>query len=108
MTTIYVKQNDTAPTLVVNLVDDDGAAVDITGASVRFHMRKPGAASAKVDSSATLVTGDPAQVSYAWQSGDLDTEGRFEAEFEVTYSGGAVETFPNDSFIDVIVRRDLA
>lgn len=38
---------------------------------------------------------------------DTDTAGRFEAEFEVTYADGAVETFPNDGFIVVQIGPDI-
>ena len=46
-------------------------------------------------------------VKYEWQPGDTDTEGFYDAEFEVTYSDGTVETFPNRGFITVIISPDL-
>ena len=49
----------------------------------------------------------PAVVEHAWQPGDTDTPGRFEAEFCVTYMDGTVETFPNLGFIEVFVTEDV-
>ena len=52
----YVKQNDTSPAMLATLQDANGDAVNITGASVRFHMRPIGSNSITVDASATIVT----------------------------------------------------
>ena len=54
--TFYVKQNDTAPSIRATLKDGDDDAINLTGATARFHMRKISAAHAKVDSAATVVT----------------------------------------------------
>lgn len=47
-------------------------------------------------------------VRYDWQAADVDTAGFYEAEFEVTYAGGAVETFPNSDFIRGQITGDIA
>ncbi|MES2814477.1 MAG: hypothetical protein V4720_06245 [Pseudomonadota bacterium] len=103
-----LKQNDTSPSLLYAL---DPVTTDLTGATVRFNMRLavPGGA-VKVNRAAAVVvtpTGTPT-VRYDWQSADADTAGFFEAEFEVTYAGGAVETFPNVGFIAVTIGDDIA
>ena len=51
---------------------------------------------------------EPAIVAHLWASGQTDAPGRYQAEFEVTYSDGAVETFPNLGFITVIIAEDVA
>lgn len=104
----YIKQNDTSPFLLATLKDGNGNLIDLTAATVRFHMRAVGASSATVDGSAAIVNEDQGAVKYTWQSGDTATAGIYEAEFEVTYSGGAIETFPNDGFIRVVVTDDVA
>jgi len=38
--TFYVKQNDTSPAMLATLQDADGNAINLTAASVRFHMRR--------------------------------------------------------------------
>lgn len=104
----YIKQNDTSPRLQATLKDGSGTAIDLTGASVNFHMRAVGSTTNKVDGSATIADEDNGVVFYSWASSDTDTSGSFEAEFEVTYTGGAVETFPNDKYIQVEITDDIA
>ena len=53
--TAYIKQNDTSPTLDAILTDDDGNPVNVFGASARFHLKKLGASTLKVDAAATVV-----------------------------------------------------
>lgn len=38
------------------------------------------------------------EATYAWQTGDTATPGLYNAEFAVTFVGGAVETFPNGEY----------
>lgn len=104
--TFYLKRGDSSPSLVYALTP---ASVVLTGATVRFNMRLAGGAT-KVSRAAAVVvtaTGTPT-VRYDWNAADVDTAGFYEAEFEVTYAGGAVETFPNSDFIRVQIAGDIA
>ena len=105
--TFYLKEGDTSPSLIYALTP---VSVVLTGATVRFNMRAANGGAVKVNRAAAVIvteTGTPA-VQYNWQSADTDTAGFFEAEFEVTYSGGAIETFPNSDFIRVNITGDIA
>lgn len=105
--THHMKRGDTAPSLLYALTP---TSTDLTGATVRFNMRGTGAGAVKVSRAAAAVvtaTGTPT-VRYDWQAADADTAGYFEAEFEVTYAGGAVETFPNSGYIRVAITEDIA
>lgn len=104
----FIKRNDTKGTIECNLLDGDSTAADLTGATVKFLMRREGRSDAKVDAEASVV-GDPAEgiVSYQWQAADTDTAGDYEAEFEVTFSDGRVATFPSDGYISVKVLADV-
>lgn len=104
----YIKQNDTSPALRATLKNGLGIAVDLTGCSVRFHMRRVGDITAKVDAAGTIVDDNNGIVEYYWIAGDTDTVGSFEAEFEVTYAGGETESFPNNRFIEVEITDDIA
>lgn len=106
--TFYIKQNDTSPAMLATLQDASGSAVNITGGSVRFHMRPVGSTTAKVSTTATIVTASTGSVRYSWASGDTDTVGAYQAEFQVTYSDGKIETFPNDGYIAVEITDDIA
>jgi len=63
---------------------------------------------AKVDDAATISDAVNGVVYYNWSTGDTDTIGSFEAEFEVTYVGGEIESFPNNRFIEVEITDDIA
>ena len=105
--TFYVKQNDTSPAMLATLQDADGNAVNVTGATVRFHMRAVGSTTVVVDEAATIVTAADGIVRYNWQAADTDTIGSYQAEFEVTYADASVETFPNDGYIRVEIIDDI-
>ena len=104
----YVKQNDTSPIMLATLQDADGVAVGLVGATVRFHMRAIGSSQTKVDSAATIVSAVAGSVSYSWSASDTNTIGSYQAEFEVTYGDGRVETFPNNGYISVEIIDDVA
>lgn len=102
-----LKQNDTFPSMEAVLLDGNGFPVDLTRASVRFHMRN--AAGAVVIDEAAIVTDEvAATVAYYWTAADTQTVGNFSAEFEVTYQDGNIETFPNASYIEIIITDDIA
>lgn len=108
MMAFYIKQNDTSPSLRAQLKDGDDIPVDLTGATIRFHMRAIGGATAAVDASAQIITPDISGiVQYDWDNGDTATIGSYQAEFEVTFAGGAVETFPNSGYIRVEIIDDI-
>lgn len=104
--TFYVKQNDTSPAMLATLQDAEGNAVNLTGATVRFHMRSVGG-NPVVDAAATIVTPLSGIVRYNWVAADTDTAGTYQAEFEVTYADASIETFPNDGYIVVQIIDDI-
>lgn len=104
--TFTIKQNDTGPRLLFALSPSD---IDLTGATVRFSMRSR-AGTVRVNRAAAVIvtpTGTPT-VAYDWQAADTAVAETCDAEFEVTYSGGTVETFPNSGFIAVVIADDIA
>lgn len=105
----YIKQNDTRPTMSATLIDANGSSVDLTGATVSLKMRKSGETSAvSLAGTASVVTADKGKVQYVWAAADTATVGSYEGEFEVTFSGGAIQTFPNDRYIDIEIVDDIA
>ena len=106
--TFYIKRNDTSPSMLATLQDASGNAIDITAASVRFHLRPIGSQTVTVDEAATIVTAIDGLVRYDWQAADTATIGSYQAEFEVTYADTTVETFPNDGYIRVEIISDIA
>lgn len=104
----YIKQNDTSPALQATLKDSNDTAIDLSNASVKFHMRKVGAVTPKIDANATISNADGGVVYYQWQTGDTDTIGSYEAEFEVTFTGGEIESFPNNRYIQIEITNAIA
>ena len=102
-----IKTNDTSPKLTVDLEDASGAAVALSGATARFHMKKYGATSLKIDAAADITDADNGRVEYSWTSGDTDTAGTYYGEIEITYGDATVETFPNSGYFTIIIQEDL-
>lgn len=110
-----IKQGDTRPLFVVVLKDDFGqpgeAPVNLTtaGGTAFFNMRSAGAGATKISRGTALVTNAAAgEVTYSWTAADTNTAGDYEAELEVQWTGGKVETFPNDGYWDISVVDDIA
>lgn len=104
-----LRQNDTASPITAVLLDDDGEAVDLAGATVRFRMHPIEGGTAKVDAVATNEqTGEATKghVSYSWQAANTDTYGLFLGAWPVTFAGGEKQTFPNGGYILVRITQD--
>ena len=104
----YWKQGDTAPAIAEQLFDGTGTAVNLAGASVKFMMQGPGDAAVKVNATATITDDATGKVSYTPSSTDTNTPGDYLVEWQVTFSGGAIETFPNSDWQKVRVKDDIA
>jgi predicted dehydrogenase len=102
-----IKQNDTAPSLRATLKNGSGTVIDLTDATVMFHMKAVGDTSVKVDAATSIVDAENGIVQYNWTSSDTDTAGSYYAEFEVTYNDGTIETFPNNSNLSISIRAEL-
>jgi len=103
----YIKQNDTVPSLRATLENGSGDAVDLGTATVRFHMRTLGTTTALIDEAAQVITASSGVVQYNWASGNTATVGSYQAEFEVNYSNGTIETFPSNGYIRVEIIDDI-
>ena len=97
----YLKQNDTKPSLSANLTQD-GSVVDLTGASVKFHM------GSIVDADAVIASAVTGSVRYDWDAADTEEAGRYPAEFQVTFSDEGIETFPNKDTLTIVIKPELA
>lgn len=106
--TFFIKQNDTSPAILATLKDGNGTLIELSGSTVRFHMRPIGKTTNTVDAVAAIHNVDAGQVSYAWSANDTANIGIFDAEFEVTNTDGSIETFPNSEYIRVEIVDDIA
>jgi len=100
-----LQRGDTAPPIRATLYDAEGNPVNLVGATVAFFMRRVRQRTLKIDSApVTVVSPTEGQVSYAWQAGDTNEPGVYEARFAVTYPGGEVESFPNWRWHEVTIK----
>lgn len=106
MATVYLKQNDTKPDLQVTVNDDNGVAVDVTSATIAFHMNTS-AGVVKVESAGTIVTAASGIIKYVWAVGDLDTVGTYNAEFQITFSDSSILTTPSKGYLTIVVGAEL-
>lgn len=100
-----LRAGDRLPAITATLQDATGTAVNLTTATaVKFQMKQPGAP--KINAAATITSASAGTVAYAWALADTDTPGRYRAVFEVTWSDGKKQTFPNGEPIDVTITED--
>lgn len=92
-----IRQGDSGRTLSVQVQNADGSAIPAIpgGSTVTFTMvAKSGH---RVTGTASVSGAGSDVLNYVFASGDTAKAGRYDADFTVTYSGGAVETFPTSS-----------
>lgn len=109
MTTFYIKEGDTSPAIEYML---SPVTITLNGGSVVFNM-KDRRNQLKVNRAAAVITDDglltdTPTVQYNWTAADTDTAGTYYGEFEVTYADSTIETFPNNGYITVEIRADIA
>ncbi len=111
-----IKTGDTSSSIYATLEDDTGTAVDIQAATVRFKLGPLTGGTLVVAADATnaqigagTVDGSTGDVVYNW--GTLGavpgTAGWYRGEWEVTFTNGAIQTFPNDGYMIVAIGEDL-
>ena len=106
-TTSPLVEGDTLPILYMNLKDSNEAAVgqtldstnpatwapiNLTGATVRLKVRAVGSTVIKATIVGSVTDAVNGRVAFQWSSSALDTAGTYEAEVEVTYTNGTVQT----------------
>ena len=104
MADFFIKQNDTSPGLEYTLLP----LTDVTGATIVFSMKNSAGTIIVNRQPVTIVTAATGVVRYPWIAADTATAGNFEGEFEVTFAGGGIETFPNTSNILIRITDDIA
>lgn len=103
-----LKKGDTAPALVGTLKDGLAAVIDLTAAdAVKFIMKDKASGDKVIDRAAAITSAAAGQVTYQWQTGDTDVVDTYNAEFEVAWSDGTFETFPNSRYIQIKIIVDL-
>lgn len=94
MADFYIKAGDTLDAIEATIQDASGAAMNITGATTKFIMRRPNAEARKVDTTCEVVDAPTGRVKHNWTAAHTDTPGLYWAEFRATFPDGKVGTFP--------------
>ena len=105
--TFTLKDSNTAAT-GLNLDEDNDATwapIDLTGTTVRLRIREVGSSTVKSTLTCTVTDATGGKVVTDFPDGTRDTAGTFEAELEITFSGGGKQTV-ND-LIKLKVRSDF-
>lgn len=109
MNTFSIKSGDTRPSLEAQLLDETNTPRNLqTVDTVKFHMKNVNTQEVVVNGAGSVLSESDGKVVYEWKDGDTDTTGQHKAEFEITYTDGETETFPNGEDINVFVERDIA
>lgn len=104
-----IKRHDTAQQAQARLETDAGTPVALTGATVVYTLTNVATGEVKVLRAPGVVRNQlsfPGEVYYQWVAGDVDTAGTYAEEWEVTYPGGAKETFPVGQVQYVVIEPD--
>ncbi len=102
MADFYTAAFDTKP-FEAALQDGAGNPVNLTGATVVFTMGEDG--SRILRAPATLVNASQGEVRYSPTTFETSSAGNFPAEFNVTFSDGSIQTFPNDGYIQIHIKE---
>lgn len=93
-----IRQGDSGRTLSVQIKNADGSAIPpIPSSSTATWTMVHRTTKHRVTGSASIGGSNSDVLSYLFASGDTAKPGRYDGVFQVTYPGGAVETFPTCS-----------
>lgn len=94
--TFEIKQGALGPSLDATLTTGDGSPQDLSGATVKFYMKRVQTGALKINgANATIVDAEAGQVRYTWTGTDTDTAGMYRAEFEITGLSPTPVRFPS-------------
>jgi hypothetical protein len=93
---IRLVQGDTRPSLVTTLTDSTtGAAINITGATVRLKFRAAGSPTVRSTLIGTVTDGAAGTVVFDWSDDPTSLDGDpgdYEGEIEITFADTTIQT----------------
>jgi hypothetical protein len=107
MADVTLKAHDRLPSIQA-VLSSAGGPVDLSAATgVNFIMKAAQGNTVKVNAAATIISPSGGVVRYDWLAVDTDTPGSFQAEWQVTWTGGKKQTFPTLTYHTVDILADL-
>jgi hypothetical protein len=111
MADYFLKQGDNTPTFTAVLKDLNNQPINLTGATGQIFIRPARSGIVAVTGPLVIASDQVANkgmVSYTWGSSGIATPGEYLIEFRITFSGGNVQSFPNDGYAILEVVPKLA
>jgi len=107
-----IKRHDLRPYLPVEFFEPDGVTpLDVSDADeINMVCRAKNATSEappKFKKPVFMIDATIGDGEYRWSGNDTDTSGTFNYEFEILWPGGIPQTFPADSYFELVVADDL-
>lgn len=105
-----LKQNDRLPPITGTLEGASGAPVDLSSPNVtgvNFHMCTANDGTVIVNAPAQIVSATAGQVQYSWSATDTLLPGSYYGEWDVLYSDGKHERFPNSGNIIILIVKSV-
>ena len=99
-TVFRMNTGDLQPSLQATLLNPDGTAANLTGATVVFTMSQRGVV--LFSNPATIVNATAGVVQYNWQPGNTNYYGSCIGFFTVTYPSGLTQTFPVGADLNIV------
>lgn len=99
---IYLKKGNLEPRVRGTITNDDGSAVDLTGAAITFYMEHE-LGTIKINNGAASLVGPGINgtVEYLWVGTDTNTKGDYRAWFNGTLANGKPLSSPSRDYIAV-------
>lgn len=104
MSTLQIKKGDRYPSIAA-ILTVNGSPINLSGCTVKFQARNSLTGVVKINGDAVVVDATTGSVRYDQTDEDMDTAGRYEAEWEITLPSTKKVTIPNDGF-DILVIVD--
>lgn len=102
---IAITEGDTL-TWNFTLKDENGSAVDLTGATVTLSMRLRGSTTNKIDGgSVTVVSASGGTCKYDPIAGDVDTPGQYDLELKIVDTNSDIQH--NYQLVPVTIRAAI-
>lgn len=101
---LKIGQGDYATHVAATLLESCNRAIDLTDATVEFLWSNRATTFTRA---ATIVSATQGKVSVTFEAPDLDTHGTFDAQFKITFTGGAVLHVPNHEPDQLVIVRTL-
>jgi hypothetical protein len=93
-----LKQGDLAPKLTIDL------NADVTGATSKVIKMRRIHDTTIVTKTLTVVDAPTGVLEYQWVAPDTDTPGTYLIEAVITFASGAIERFPQRSYLELVIK----